>query len=208
MARFVVGISGASGIILAYRAIDALTALGHQTDIVMSRDAALTAAAEMGSQYASPDRLVAELSAEQREKITFYKHHDFTAPIASGSYHVDGTIILPCSMATLAAVAIGMSDNLIRRVGDIALKERRRLVIVPRETPFSEVHLENMLKITRMGGIIVPPIPAWYTFPETLADVENFIVGRALDLLGVMTTNLYPRWGSPSLCEKAFPKNT
>lgn len=206
MARFVIGISGASGIILAYRTMHALTSLGHQLDIVMSRDAALTAAAEMGSQYASAEKLRDSLLPEQRSLVVFYKNQDFTAPIASGSYHVDGTVIIPCSMATLSAIAVGLSDNLIRRSADIAFKERRRLVIVPRESPFSEVHLENMLKITRMGGIIVPPIPAWYTMPKSLEDAENFIVGRVLDLLGV-NTNLYPRWGSQELLEKVFPKN-
>lgn len=198
MAEIVVGISGASGIVLGHRTVDVLTHFGHRVHLVLSRAALVTANEEMGADFASTDRFLASFSPHQQENITCYKIGDFTAPIASGSYPIDGMVVIPCSMATLAGIALGMADNLLRRAADVMLKERRRLVIVPRETPLSEIHLENMLRVTRAGGIILPPVPAWYTQPQSLRDVENFIVGRALDSLGI-DAKLYPRWAVESL---------
>lgn len=194
MAEIVVGISGASGIILGYRTVDVLTALGHTVHLVLSKAAFITANEEMGVEFATQERFISTLSPEQQKLLILHKIGDLSASIASGSYRVDGMVIVPCSMATLAAVAMGLSDNLLRRAADVTLKERRRLVIVPRETPLSEIHLDNMLRITRMGGVIVPPVPAWYTKPTTLREVEDFIVGRVLDLLHI-DAKLYPRWG-------------
>jgi len=194
MADVVVGISGASGTILGYRATDVLSALGHQVHLVMSRGAQFTGQLELREGIASLDQFLRSLPTEQRQRIQTYRNSDFSARIASGSCPTDAMLLIPCSMATLAAIAVGLSDNLIRRAADVTLKERRKLVIVPRETPLSEVHLENMLKITRMGGVIVPPVPGWYTQPQTLQDVEDFIVGRALDAMG-FDASLYPRWG-------------
>ena len=181
MAEIVVGISGASGIVLGHRTIQVLTALGHRVHLILSRAALFTAQEEMGSDFATPERFVSALLPEQRDRLTLH-----------------GMAIIPCSMGTLAAVAMGLSDNLLRRAADVTLKERRRLVIVPRETPLSEIHLDNMLRLTRMGGIIVPPMPAWYTKPRSLRDVEDFVVGRVLDLLGI-DAKLYPRWGVEEL---------
>lgn len=197
MAEIVVGISGASGIVLGVRTVDVLTNLNHRVHLILSRAALFTAQEEMGPEMNSCDKLLAGLTPSQRALITVHKIGDFSASIASGSYPVGGMVIVPCSMATLAAVALGMADNLLRRAADVTLKERRRLVIVPRETPLSEVHLDNMLRITRMGGVILPPVPAWYTKPKSLQDMEDFIVGRILDLLG-MDAQLYPRWGQVS----------
>lgn len=194
MARYIIGISGASGITLAHKTVGVLTSLGHQIHIVMTKDAFLTAIEEMGHEYSTPEKFLSFYNSDQLQRIRMHKINDFSSEIASGSYPIDGMLIIPCSMATLAGVAMGLSDNLLRRAADVTLKERRRLIIVPRESPFSAIHLENMLKITQVGGVIVPPIPAWYTKPKTLEDVENFIVGRALDALGV-DANLYPRWG-------------
>jgi 4-hydroxy-3-polyprenylbenzoate decarboxylase len=196
MQRIVVGVSGASGTILAQRTLKLLTQSGYAVDLVMTRDAIYTAVEEMGVENSTPEKFLAPLSDAQRELVTIHKNHDFTSPIASGTYKTYGMLIIPCSMATLAAVAIGLSDNLLRRAADVTLKERRPLVMVPREAPFSEIHLENMLKLTRLGSVIVPPIPAWYNHPKSLEDVENFIVGRALDALKI-EHDLYPRWGSP-----------
>lgn len=193
MARIIVGISGASGIVLAHRAVDVLTALGHDVELIMTRDACCTAVAELGSDFGTPERFVEKLSKEQQGRITLHKIQDFTSTIASGTYPVDGMLIIPCSMSTLAAVRVGLSDNLLRRAADVTLKERRRLVIVPRETPLSEIHLENMLMLTRMGAVIVPPLPAWYLKPQGLRDVEDFIVGRALGAFQI-DANLYPKW--------------
>lgn len=194
MATLVLGVTGASGVILSHLALDALTRLGHSVHLVMTRDALLTATEEMGSSFSTVEKFIAPLPEAQQRYITIHKWHNTAASIASGSFPVDGMLILPCSMATLAAVAIGLGDNLLRRAADVTLKERRRLVIVPREAPLSEIHLQNMLSLTRMGAIIVPPLPSWYSKPQTLRDVENSIVGRALDCFQI-DAGLYPRWG-------------
>jgi flavin prenyltransferase len=192
MARLIVGVSGATGFVLAVRCVDTLTKLGNFVELVMTKDAHLTAVEEMGKEYAGLNFLK-HFSKEQQSKIRLHQIHDFTSPLASGSYQVDGMIIIPCSMATLAAIACGLSDNLVRRAADVTIKERRPLVLVPRETPLSEIHLENMLKLARIGAQIVAPMPAWYTQPQTLEDIENFIVGKVLDALKIPHT-LYPRW--------------
>jgi len=190
MENVVIGISGASGIILGYRTVDVLTHLGYNVELVITDDAHVTAAIEM------EDSLTKSLEAfedPQRARIRYHDIRDFTASIASGSYHTAGMIIIPCSMATLAAIAQGLSDNLLRRAADVTIKERRPLVVVPRETPLSAVHLENMLRIARLGGTIVPPVPGWYAKPKSLSDIEDFIVGRALDAIGIHT-DIYSRW--------------
>ncbi|HXF29171.1 MAG TPA: flavin prenyltransferase UbiX, partial [Chlamydiales bacterium] len=189
--QIVVGISGASGICLGHLTVRALLDAGHDVHLVMTKDACLTALEEMGHEFSSVTKFI-ETFGEQK-RLHSHTIHDFRAPIASGSFSVDGMIIIPCSMASLAAIAMGLSDNLLRRAADVTLKERRPLVIVPRETPFNDIHLENMLKLSRMGATIVAPIPAWYTRPKTLEDVERFIVGRALDALKI-ENNLYPKW--------------
>lgn len=197
MSRIVVGVTGASGIILAYRAIDALTRLGHSIELVMTKDAHITCLEEMGEGYAGM-QFTKNLSAEQQKLIQQYQSHDFTAKIASGSYQVYGMLIIPCSMASLAAISCGLADNLLRRAADVTLKEKRPLVIVPREAPLSEIHLENMLRLARYGAVIVPPVPAWYTRPTCLEDIENFIVSKALDALKIeIDESLWkgsPRW--------------
>ncbi len=185
MARIVVGISGASGIILAHRLIDALLRLGHFVELVMSRDAALTAMEEMGQSYASPQRFAASFPQEFQERLRWHQISDFCSPIASGSFRVDACVIIPCSMTSLAAITVGLADNLLRRAADVALKEKRKLILVPREAPLHAIHLENMLKLAQLGAVIMPPVPAWYMKPTSLADVEDFLTGRLLDQLGI-----------------------
>jgi len=194
MARFIVGVSGASGIILAYRAIVRLASLGHFIELVITQQALYTATLELGKEFSTAKKILQGLPEEIQEQVTLHAVQDSGASICSGSYHTDGMLIVPCSMATLAAIACGLGDNCLRRAADVILKERRRLVIVPRESPLNQIHLENMLKLTSMGAMMVLPVPAWYTQPRTLEDVENFIVGKALDALGVADHNLYPRW--------------
>ena len=198
MARYVLGISGASGIILAQRSLELLTAHGHEVELVMSNQAAYTASLELGFEYRSPQNFVDALAPQYREQVRVHRFGDCGASVASGSYRTDGMLIIPCSMASLAAIACGLADNLLRRAADVTLKERRPLVIVPREAPLSEIHLENMLKLTRMGAVMVPPVPAWYNGTSSLEDVENFIVGRSLDALGV-DTDVYQRWASNAI---------
>lgn len=200
MARFVLGVSGASGQILALKALHTLLSLGHQVELVLSRPALLTAAYELGQEYGKTEGWLHSLSIEERERVTLHKVQAWDASIASGSCKTDGMLLLPCSMATLAALACGLSDNLLRRAADVHLKERRPLVIVPREAPLSSIHLENMLKLSQAGAILFPPQPFWYLRPHSLIEMEEELVGRILDSLGVELENL-PRWGSQS-----FPK--
>lgn len=191
MAHFVLGVSGASGVILARRALAYLVQAGHEVDLILSKAACLTAAIELGESFGSASGFVADLP--HHDRVRTHRNSDFGARIASGSHPVQGTLIMPASMATVAAIAMGLSDNLIRRTAEVALKERRPLVVVPREAPLTEANLENMARIVRMGGTIFPPVPAWYLRPQSLEEVENFIVGRCLDLLGV-PNDLYKRW--------------
>ena len=130
----------------------------------------------------------------QDGELTVHSRDDWMAPMASGSNPGDAMAICPCTMGTLGAVANGMADNLIERAADVMLKERRPLVLVPRETPLSAIHLENMLKLARAGAVILPPAPGFYTRPRTIDDVVDFVVARVLDHLGVPHA-LVPRWG-------------
>ncbi len=193
MGRYVVGISGASGIVLALHTLRALTELGHHVELTISQYALYTASLELGKEYGTAQKLLSHI--EKTEQVTLHSNQDVGCAIASGSFVTDGMIIIPCSVTTLAAVSVGLGDNALRRAADVTLKEKRPLIIVPRETPFSEIHLENMLKLSRIGATIIPPIPAWYTQPKSLEDVEKFIVGKVLDALKI-EHQLYPRWKS------------
>lgn len=195
MGRFVVGISGASGVVLARRLIVELASGGHAIELVMSQSAQYTAAIELGKEWATAAKFVQQLPASIQGQVTIHPIQDVGSAIASGSYRVDGMVVIPCSMATVAAIAVGLGDNVLRRAADVTLKEKRPLVLVPRESPLSELHLENLLKLSRLGAAIVPPVPAWYTAPQTLEDVENFIVGKVLDVLRI-DHQLYKRWKS------------
>lgn len=190
MQRLVVGISGGSGIILAKKLLEAVPL---QIDLVITPQALYTAKFELGPEFATARRLIASLSEETQKRITLHGIQDIGSNISSGSHLTCGMVIIPCSMATVAAVAMGLGDNCLRRAADVTLKERRPLVIVPRESPFSQIHLENMLKLTQCGATILPPAPAWYTNPKTLDDVEDFIVGKVMDALR-LDHSLYPRW--------------
>lgn len=188
MKKMIVGISGASGIVLALKTLQGLITAGYHIDLVITGAALATAKQELG--LSTPKKL---LGSFPDESVTLHSLYDFAAAIASGSYKAEGMIIVPCSMSTLAAVALGLSDNLLRRAADVCLKERRPLVLVPRETPLSAIHLRHMLSLTEMGAHIVPPMPAWYNLPQSLNDVEDFIVGKVLDTLKI-PHSLYPSW--------------
>lgn len=183
--RFIVAITGATGAIYGVRLLEVLRAVdGIETHLIMSPAGALTARTETGRDRDSIGALA----------DVVHSHRDIGASIASGSFLTAGMIVAPCSMRTLAAIAQGFSDNLISRAADVVLKERRRLILLPRETPLNLAHLRNMVAVTEMGGIIAPPMPSLYTRPQTIDDVINQMVGRLLDLLGVTEPDLVPRW--------------
>ncbi|PEH76762.1 MULTISPECIES: non-oxidative hydroxyarylic acid decarboxylases subunit B [Nocardia] len=172
MQRIIVGISGASGAPFAVRLLQTLHEMpGVQTHLVMSS----WARSNIETETPYSVREVAELA-----DVT-YKLGDQGAVISSGSFRTAGMIVVPCSMRTLAAIRHGIADNLLCRAADVVLKERRRLVLVPRETPLSDLHLENMLRLSRMGARIVPPMPAFYNRPETIDDLIDHVVARVLD---------------------------
>ena len=197
MRRIVVGITGATGAIFGIELLRRLNQCADvETHLVLSRWARTTIHLETGL---SVDQVVALADA-------VYSPNDQAAALSSGSFVTDGMIIAPCSMKTLAGIRTGYSDGLIARAADVTLKERRRLVLVPRETPLSEIHLENMLALARMGASIVPPIPAFYSNPTSIADIVAHICVRILDQFGIESPDS-KRWSgmatpsSPS-CEE------
>jgi polyprenyl P-hydroxybenzoate/phenylacrylic acid decarboxylase-like protein len=190
--RLIVGITGATGSIYGVALLRALKALaGWESHLVLSDAGVLNAWHEL------------KMKRKDVERLAHFAYHpkDIAATIASGSYLTEGMVIAPCSMKTLAAVAHAHADDLVSRAADVVLKERRRLVLVPRETPLNLAHLRNMVAVTEMGGIVMPPVPAFYAQPKTLDDMVEHTVGRILDLFGVGSTKV-KRWpglkGSPS----------
>jgi len=182
--RLVVGISGASGVIYGIRLLEILEKLPVETHLVMSR------AAELAISYETDRK-----SAEIRSLADFsYPAADIAAPISSGSFKTVGMIIAPCSMRSLAEIATGATASLLTRAADVVLKERRRLVLMVRETPLHTGHLRNMLALSEMGAIIAPPVPAFYSAPETIAEMVDHTVGRVLDLFG-LESGTVRRWG-------------
>jgi 4-hydroxy-3-polyprenylbenzoate decarboxylase len=173
--RLVVGITGATGTILGVRLLEALRGTDVETHLIVSRWGARTLVHE------TPWSLdqVRQLATRS------YAENDQGAAVSSGSFLTEGMVIVPCSVRTLAAVAHGHCENLVQRAADVVLKERRRLVLAVREMPLSDIHLENMLKLSRMGAVIAPPVPAFYTQPRTLDDVVDHTVSRLLDLFGI-----------------------
>jgi flavin prenyltransferase len=182
--RLVVGITGATGAVFGIRALQVLKDAGVETHLVLSKWGARTLLHE------TPHSMdyVKSLAAKA------YGEADQGAAISSGSFLTDGMLVAPCSVRTLAAIAHGHGDNLIHRAADVVLKERRKLVLMVRETPLSDIHLENMLKLSRMGVVIMPPMPAFYTNPQSLDDVIHQTVMRALDQFG-LHLDTAARWG-------------
>src|SRR5687767_3582079 len=181
--RIILGMTGATGAIYGVRILERLREAGAETHLVISRWGARTLLHE------TPH------SREQVEALATvsYNAADMGAAISSGSFRTDGMIVAPCSAKTLAAIAHGFGENLIHRAADVILKERRRLVLVVRETPLSDIHLENMLKLSRMGAVMLPPMPAFYHHPRTVDDVVDHTVARMLDQFGIEMRGA-PRW--------------
>jgi len=179
----IVGITGASGVVYGIRLLEALKELNIEIGLIIS-DAGKTVI-----QY-EDEKTVEEVIALADN---YYEFHDLTASINSGSFRFDGLVIVPCSMKSLSSIANGYSDNTLTRVADVALKEHRKTVIVPRETPLRTVHIENMLRLSKEGAIILPAMPAFYSESETINNQVNFIVGKILDSLKI-ENDIYKRW--------------
>jgi 4-hydroxy-3-polyprenylbenzoate decarboxylase len=181
--RIIVGITGATGSIFGVRALELLKDSGVETHLVMSKWGARTLLHET------------PYTVDFVKSLATMSHGDADqgAPISSGSFLTDGMIVAPCSARTLAAIANGQGDNLIHRAADVILKERRKLVLMVREAPLNDIHLENMLKLSRMGVVITPPLPAFYNHPQSIADIVNHIVMRCLDQFG-LHTDVTARW--------------
>lgn len=195
---FTVALTGASGLPYGLRLIDCLLAAGKQVWVLYSQAAQIVARQEMDLTLPSrPEDAEAWLAARYGAaagQLRVFGREEWFAPVASGSGRASAMVVCPCSMGTLAAIAHGLSDNLIERAADVALKENRKLVLVPRETPLSALHLENMLKLARLGAVILPPAPGFYTRPQTVDDMVDFVVARILDQLDV-PHRLMTHWG-------------
>jgi 4-hydroxy-3-polyprenylbenzoate decarboxylase len=184
MTRLVVAITGATGAVYGVRLLQHLRQMpGMETHLIVSDAAVLTLHQEVGMQRKEVEALA----------HVVHKQDNVGASIASGSFQTDGMVIAPCSMKTLAAVAHGLSDNLIARAADVTLKERRRLVLMVRETPFNLAHLRNMTAVTEMGGIVFPPLPGFYQLPKSIDEMVDHTVARVIDLFGIRH-DLAPRW--------------
>lgn len=195
-------LTGASGMPYAVRLLEMLLAGGHTVYLVYSSAAQFVAAQEMGitlpARTGEAQRQLVTRFGCRPEQLQVFAREDWMAPIASGSGAADAMVVCPCTMGALAAIANGLSDNLIERAADVMLKEGRKLVLVPRETPFSAIHLENMLKLARMGAVILAPNPGFYHLPQSVGDIVDFVVAKLLDQLGI-AHQLVGKWGSVAL---------
>lgn len=190
--------TGASGAPYGLRLLECLLQAGCRVNLMVSRPAQVVLATETDLKLPGTPAAMAEyltgLFGAAPAQLNVFGRENWFAPPASGSGEPSPLVICPCSTGTLSALATGASNNLIERAGDVALKERRKLILVPREAPYSEIHLENMLRLTRMGATIIPASPGFYHSPRDISDLVDFIVARILDHLGV-GQELIPRWG-------------
>ena len=193
-------ITGASGAVYGLRLLEVLLQQGECVDLMVSAPGQVVISMETGlklpGQTAGIQRLLAEKFSAAEGRLRVFGREEWTAPVASGSSPPRAMVVCPCTTGTLAGIAAGSSGNLIERAADVAIKEGRKLVLVPRETPFSAIHLENMLKLARLGVVILPPNPGFYQEPASIDDLVDFVVARILDQLGIDNA-LSPRWGKP-----------
>ncbi|XEC97659.1 UbiX family flavin prenyltransferase [Paenibacillus tarimensis] len=194
--RWAVGITGASGSIYGVRLCEVLLKAGLHIHLVVTEAGWRVLKEELGWETARRQGAIEEKFGPYMNSgaLTFHPNADIGAAIASGSYRMDGMVVIPCSMGTLASIAHGMSNNLLTRAADVVLKEGRKLLIVPRETPLHAIHLENMLKLARLGVKIIPAMPAFYYKPQSMNEMIDFMVGKVLDNMA-LDHNLYRRWG-------------
>ncbi len=181
--RLIVGMTGATGVVFGVRLLQALREAEVETHLIVSKWAQRNLAHETGT----------ELDTIRALADVCHAPGDMGATLSSGSFRTDGMVVIPCSVSTLAAIANGTASHLVHRAADVAMKEQRKLVLVVRETPFSTIHLENMLRLSRMGVTILPPVPAFYNHPETVADIVDHVVARVLDQFGI-SAGFAKRW--------------
>ncbi|MCE5311540.1 MAG: UbiX family flavin prenyltransferase [Nitrospiraceae bacterium] len=192
MKRYVAAITGASGSVLGLRLVQELLSTS-EVHLVVSTGALPVIREEAGLDWTA-DITVQAKKYFDSDRLHIHQDDNFHAPVASGSFITDGMFVVPCSMKTLSGIANGYANNLIERVADVTIKENRKLVIAPREMPFSAIHLENMLKLARIGVTVAPPVPGFYHGPESLDEMINFMVGKILDAMSV-PHKLFKRWG-------------
>jgi len=189
MKKFIVAITGASGILYGFKLVEELIK-SFEVELILSESAIHVINHETDLKINNFEEFKEKFSLPN---LNVYSEKQINSPFASGSYKTEGMFIVPCSMKTLSAIANGYADNLITRTADVMIKEGRTLIISPREMPLSAIHIENMLKLARLGVTIAPPIPAFYNKPESIQDIINFVVGKLLDCSGI-ENNLYRRW--------------
>ena len=196
--RITLAFTGASGMQYGLRLLDCLLRAEKTVWLTLSQAAYVVASQEcdlsVPSQPKAAQAFFTERYGAQPGRLVVFGREDWMSPMASGSNPADAMVVCPCTMGTLGAIAGGLADNLIERAADVMLKERRPLILVPRETPLSTIHLENMLRLSRAGAVILPPEPGFYTRPTSVDDMIDFVVARILDQLGI-PNNLMARWG-------------
>lgn len=191
-------VTGASGVQYATCLLDVLVKEGHQIFVMVSKAAHMVIATETEhkwpAQAAQLEQVLTQQFSAKQGQVKVFGKEDWMAPVASGSGAPTKMVVCPCSTGSLSAIANGASNNLIERAADVALKERRQLILVPREAPYSEIHLEHMLKLTKMGAVVIPASPGFYHKPQSVDDLVDFIVARILSQLGIEQT-LLSKWG-------------
>ena len=194
MKRLIVGITGASAVVYGVRLLEVLTKQeGMEVHLTISKSGARALWEELQIEVDIDNFRLESLIGVDAKQVIYHHESDIGASIASGSFRTEGMIVVPCSMGTVASIASGISRNLIQRAADVCIKERRKLVIVPRETPLSSIHLENMLKLSRVGVCVLPAMPGFYHFPKTVDDQINFVVTKILDQFEI-DSGLTQRW--------------
>lgn len=196
--KIALAITGASGVQYGFRLLEILLKQNHHVYLMLSKAAQVVTGMEselkLPARKAEQKKYLSELFGTDTSLLDIFGDEEWTAPVASGSAKLDAMVVCPCSMSTLSQIACGASSNLLERAADVVLKERRKLIIVPRETPFSDIHLENMLRLSRMGVVVMPANPGFYNKPESVNDIIDFMVARILDQLDI-EQDLLPAWG-------------
>ncbi|NBI30469.1 UbiX family flavin prenyltransferase [Chengkuizengella marina] len=204
--EWIVGITGASGAIYGVRLCEVLLELGFHVKILITEAGWRVLKEELNWNVSQRQETLKKYFSLFPGEYSYFPIQDIGASIASGSYQTEGMVIMPCSMGTLAGISHGMSDNLMERAADVMLKEGRKLIVVPRETPLHMIHLENMLRLSKVGATIIPAMPAFYYKPKTIEDIVSFLVGKVLDMMGIKH-NMFTRWGDLDESKNGFDSN-